>query len=225
MRSLNIIIISLLATISLGLINLNDSSNVAKEIEKEIKEKVSKYGIEPEYILFLGTLEPRKNIITLIKAYGELSDEIRDRHPLVIGGKKGWLYEDIFQEVRKCSLEKKVIFLDYIQQLDLPALYNGASIFVFPSLYEGFGLPPLEAMACGKPVITSNVSSLPEVIGDAGILIEPKSIQSLALNIERILTNNKFRQELQKKSIRQARKFNWRFTARSTYKTISEIDL
>ena len=135
--------------------------------EKAIGAVRAKYGVAGDYILFVGTLQPRKNLIRLIEAYWKL--EVGN-WKLVIAGKKGWLYREIFQQVEKLGLEGKVVFTGYVPEGDLPALLSGARLFVFPSLYEGFGLPVLEAMACGTPVVCSNVSSLPEVAGDAALL-------------------------------------------------------
>ena len=128
-----------------------------------------KNKLPPKMILNVGTLEPRKNVIILMKAFKKLREKGFEGYKLVIAGDRGWLYKQIFREVEHSDLENEVLFLGVVVDEDLPMLYNCADIFVYPSLYEGFGLPPLEAMACGIPVITSNTSSLPEVIGDAGI--------------------------------------------------------
>lgn len=184
--------------------------------ESEVKAARDKYKLDKEYILCVGTLEPRKNIGGLIESYNLLTDEVKEKYDLVLVGKKGWLYDEIFKRVADLKLQEYIKFLDYVDFADLPAIYNGAEIFVYPSLYEGFGLPPLEAMACGKAVITSNVSSLPEVVGDAAILIDPKNTISLADEIANLLNDLKKIIELEQKSLVQAQKFSWKKTAEKT---------
>lgn len=180
----------------------------------EQKTKVQqRYGIDKKYILYLGTLEPRKNIETLITAYWKLKTAMPDAPKLVLAGKKGWLYDSIFETVNDYGLKKEVIFTGYVDEADVPLLLAGASIFVFPSLYEGFGIPPLEAMACATPVITSNVSSLPEVVGEAGITIPPLDVDQLVLAMIRLLTDKKFREQMQNAGLRRAQKFTWERSA------------
>ena len=163
-----------------------------------------RYGLDFPFILSLGTLEPRKNFAGLIEAYALMKDK---RLKLVIAGGKGWLYQEIFARVEKLGLEGQVIFPGFIADEDLPALYNLAELFVFPSLYEGFGLPPLEAMACGTPVITSDRPSLPEVVGEAGLMVEATDSQALAEAMERALTDENLRREMREKGLKQAEKF------------------
>jgi glycosyltransferase involved in cell wall biosynthesis len=133
-----------------------------------------------KYILFTGTLQPRKNIERLVDAYLKLKTESRIEEKLVIAGGKGWLWEPIVAKIESAGMKDSVRHIGYADQEDLPALYNGASVLTLPALYEGFGLPPLEAMACGTPVVVSNISSMPEVVGDAGVLVDPKSVDSIA---------------------------------------------
>jgi len=199
-----------------------------RKIEDNNKIKYIKqlYGLQGNYILFLGTLEPRKNIVNLIKSYNILPKDIKRDFLLVISGKKGWYYEEIFRTVRELGLEEKVVFTGYIPEEDKPALMNGAEVFVYPSFYEGFGLPPLEAMACGVPVISSNKSSIPEVIGNAGILINPDNVYELSNAIFQVLSNESLKSQLSEKSVIQAKKFSWEITARKTleiYNKIGEI--
>lgn len=179
----------------------------------------SRYRICGSYILYLGTLEPRKNIETLITAYNLLKKEIgSDRLPkLVLAGKKGWMYETIFTLVQNYGLENDVIFTGYVDEEDVPVLLCGAHIFAFPSLYEGFGIPPLEAMACGTPVITSNTSSLPEIVGEAGILIPPMDAEGLKRSMQQLLTDEVMRQHYIKAGLKQVREFTW---ARSAEKLV-----
>lgn len=180
-----------------------------------------KYGIQDKYILYVGTLEPRKNIGRLIQAYGKLVLENRITQNLVIAGKKGWAYQEIYDVVEKLSpdCKKKIIFTGYVQEADLPLLYSGADLFVYPSLYEGFGIPPLEAMACGVPTISSKVSSLPEVVGGAGILVDPYDVEELAQSIHKVLTDEELREQLRQKGVRKAQEFSSEKLAKEMLKT------
>lgn len=174
-----------------------------------------------DYILAVGTLEPRKNLPFLVRAYALAVRGGLDAN-LVITGKKGWYYEGLFKLVDDLNLSDRVIFTGYVAEEDLPALYSGAKAFVFPSLYEGFGLPPLEAMACGTPVVSSNTSSMSEVIGKAGILISPKDERVWAKNILKVLRDKGLAQTLSQMGIRQAKKFSWEQTARKTIAVYAE---
>jgi glycosyltransferase involved in cell wall biosynthesis len=148
------------------------------------------YSLGRPFLLTVGTLEPRKNTVTLLEAYATLIREKDFEHQLVIGGGLGWRYEGIFSRVTELSLEDRISFLNYVPEEHLPALYTLADVFVFPSLYEGFGLPPLEAMACGTPVVASDTSSLPEVIGDAGLMVPAQDTGALAEAIKRTLEDS-----------------------------------
>lgn len=183
-----------------------------EEINSETREK---YVNGQPYILFVGTLEPRKNLVRLVKAYGSIKKRGYP-HKLIMAGRRGWLYEEIFQTINQLGLEKDVITPDYIPEEDLVALYNAADLFAFPSLYEGFGVPVLEAMACGAPVITSNTSSLPEVAGEAALLVHPEDVDGLTNSIEKILTDKELRSSLRQKGFEQAQKFSWIKTAQQT---------
>jgi glycosyltransferase involved in cell wall biosynthesis len=134
---------------------------------------------------------------------------------MVVVGKKGWAYNGVREQVNKLGMEKDIIFLDYVEDDDLVLLYNAASLFIMPSLYEGFGLPVLEAMACGTPVVASNVSSVPEVMKDAGILVDPYDTDSICDGMFRVLTDDKLQEELREKSLKRATFFSWEKTARS----------
>lgn len=179
------------------------------------------YTLDPNYLLFIGTLEPRKNITGIIQAYSQLSDELREQYPLVIAGKKGWFYEEIFARVEELKLTKQIKFLGRVPDEHLPALYRQAKVFVFPSFYEGFGLPPLEALASGTPVITSNISSLPEVVGEAGRLVDPTNPDQLAIALREILTDEKLYRELSAKTVDQADTFDWQKTASQTLEVLT----
>jgi glycosyltransferase involved in cell wall biosynthesis len=176
----------------------------------------AKYTLPAAFLLYVGTLEPRKNIPTLLEAYHGLCATLPEAPPLVLAGRKGWLYEPIFRRVTALGLEARVKFTDWVADEDLPALLTAASVFVYPSLYEGFGLPPLEAMACGTPVICSNTSSLPEVVGQSGLLVDPQDIASLAEAMRRLLTDAQLHAELSARGQTQAQAFTWERTARQT---------
>jgi glycosyltransferase involved in cell wall biosynthesis len=187
------------------------------EGEMALQRVKKRYGLDFPFILSLGTLEPRKNFTGLIEAYALLRGKGQGRGrrglKLVIAGSRGWLYDEIFARVEELDLEDEVIFPGFVADKDLPALYNLAELFVFPSLYEGFGLPPLEAMACGTPVITSDRPSLPEVVGEAGLMVEATDGEALAGAMEWVLTDENLREEIREKGLEQAEKFTWEAAA------------
>ena len=189
------------------------------EIRIELEDK---YGLKIPFILSVGTLEKRKNISTLFKAFYKLKNN-QIEHKLVITGGKGWKYQEIFNTLDKLDLRNDVIFTGYVPDDDLVKLYNVADMFVYPSLYEGFGLPPLEAMACGCPVITSNTSSLPEVVGDAGIMVDPEDDNGLYLEMNELIIDQDLKNTLKKKSLQRAQMFSWRKTARETWSIYEEV--
>ena len=170
-------------------------------------------GLPARFILFVGTLEPRKNVVRLIDAYARLP---KTRPPLMLVGGKGWFYDEVFARVETLSLNSEVQFVGYVPAEDLPWWYNAANLFVYPSLYEGFGLPPLEAMACGTPVVTSTTSSLPEVVGQAGLLVDPTDIEALAAAMEQVLADPGVREKMRAAGLAQAQGFSWQKTARRT---------
>ena len=177
---------------------------------KAVESVKEKYGIRSDYYLYLGTLEPRKNIPFIIEAYHILKNREKNNIPrLVIAGKKGWEYGNIFETVKKYQLENDVIFTGYVDEQDKPALLKGAICFLFPSLYEGFGIPLLEAMACGTPAVVSNNASLPEVVGDAGIILKDNSIHKMADIMARLSQDAAWRGELAKKGVLRAQEFSW----------------
>jgi len=195
-------------------------------VDEKFKEKLSpdrvrevreKYKLPENYLLHVGTLEPRKNLEFLIDVFHELLNQKGNESlSLVITGKKGWYFEGLFEKVRELNLGERVIFTGYLDEKDKPALYHGAKIFVFPSLYEGFGLPPLEAMASGVPVISSNTSSMPEVVGEAGILLSPKNKTGWVKAISDVNQNEGLRLDMIQKNIAQVSKFSWEKTAKET---------
>jgi len=184
----------------------------------------ARYSLPERYVLYVGTIEPRKNLNTLLEAFAGLKERPAtcDLRPatcdlrLVIVGKTGWLYEGFFRRLRELGLEDQVIFPGFVPDEDLPAIYSAAELFVFPSLYEGFGLPPLEAMACGTPVVVSNTSSLPEVVGEAGLMVDPRDVRALAEAMERVLTDEHLRAELTANGLERARQFTWERAAQET---------
>ena len=173
-----------------------------------------RYGLPERFILSVGTLQPRKNLERLIEAYARLADGIDFEMRLVVAGGWGWLYESIFRRVEDLGLDGKVVFLGFFADDDLPALYNLADLFVFPSLYEGFGLPPLEAMACGVPVVSSNVSSLPEVVGGAAEMVDPLDVDGLAEAMLWVLSDGGLRAEMIRKGLARAGQFTWEAAVR-----------
>ena len=213
---------------------INITKNMKHITWNIIKEK---YGIDGDYILSVGTLQPRKNYVKLIEAYSRINSNYNQIHSnkfegnsnnnsgisLVIVGKKGWMWEEILAAPKKFGIEDKVTFLDYVSDEDLPVLYQNAKCFVLISLYEGFGLPALEAMSYGCPVIVSNVSSLPEVVGEAGILVDPNNAGEITEAINKVIRDNKTREEMIKKGLKQAAKFSWEKCARETLKVIEEV--
>lgn len=173
----------------------------------------ARFGLDEPYMLYVGTLEPRKGIDTLLSAFAALG-EVNVR--LAIAGKQGWMFEALDERVTALGLASRVTFTGFVPDEDLPALISGALVFVYPSLYEGFGLPVLEAMQCGVPVITSEVSSLPEVAGDAALMVRPRDVAGFAAAMRRVLRDAGLREELRERGIAQAAKFSWKRTAELT---------
>ncbi len=177
------------------------------------------------YILFVGTLEPRKNLPTLVAAFGRLPD-IRRSHCLVLAGAPGWRVQEIHDAIVRSGLVGEVIMPGYLCADELRSLYTYADLFVYPSLYEGFGFPPLEAMACGAPVITSNVSSLPEVVGDAALQVDPRDPRALAHAMQTVLEDEQVAATLRSRGFDRAKQFSWEQTARKTlqiYRRVSNV--
>ncbi|MFQ6059009.1 MAG: glycosyltransferase family 4 protein [Anaerolineae bacterium] len=175
-----------------------------------------RYGLPEGFILFVSTIEPRKNLPTLLRALRLLLDRHGPLAKLAVVGKRGWLFEEVFATVKELNLDDDVLFLGRVPSQDLLLLYNAARVHVHPSYYEGFGLPPLEAMTCGTPTIVSNVASLPEVVGDAGRLVDPDDTEGWAAAMGQILTDPHLRQEMRKKGFQQARRFSLERMARET---------
>jgi len=179
-------------------------------------------GLPQRFFLYVGTLEPRKNLVRLVEAYAQ-ARRGGVEWPLILAGAKGWLYEEIFQKVRDLQLERFVRFPGYVLYEDLPLWYNAASVFVYPSLYEGFGLPVAEAMACGCPVLTAQNSSLPEVAGDAAILVEGEDTMALAEGLMRLAGDAQLRADLRLRGMVQSAQFDWRNTAASMVRIYNSV--
>jgi len=212
----------------------------------QIEKVRKKYNLPPEFILYFGTIEPRKNIISIIKAFEILKEKLFeyrfkiDWHgfegivmgkekniykdlKLVIAGAKGWLYKKVFEKAKNSKYKKDIVFTGAIDDEDKSYLYNLAKVFVYPSFFEGFGFPPLEAMACGIPTIVSNTSSLPEVVGKGALMVDPHNTSELVLALEQILKNQNLEEVLRKEGIKQAQKFDWNKTAQELLSIFYEL--
>jgi glycosyltransferase involved in cell wall biosynthesis len=176
----------------------------------------SRFGLTRDFVLFVGTIEPRKNVPTLLSAFQQVLDHYRPEVDLVLAGAAGWLTDDVYSLAGRLKLQGRVHFLGRVSDEELVWLYNTTHMLVLPSFYEGFGLPPLEAMACGAPVIVSNTSSLPEVVGDAGLLVDPTDVNELTVAIWRLLTDETLRREMIAKGYRRAACFSWERAGRET---------
>ncbi len=186
--------------------------------ETELKRIRETYEIGSNYILSLGSIQPRKNLIRLIEAYSclrRVRPEVK-LPALVLAGKRGWLDSEIFRVAEQNGLGKEILFIGYVPERDLPTLYSGAVCFIYPSYFEGFGLPVVEAMQCGVPVIAGNRTSLPEVVGSAGLLFDPFDARALADAITRLIDDLGYRAELRAKGLKRASEFSWKTTAQLT---------
>jgi glycosyltransferase involved in cell wall biosynthesis len=199
----------------------------------------ARYNLSGRYVLYVGTLHPRKNLVRLVQAFASVvrsqsgpADEpdATDAGPgsglsdlqLVLAGRKGWLFDDIVAQVRKLNLEGRVVLTGYVPAGDLPALMSDASAFAYPSLYEGFGLPVLEAMACGTPVVCANGSSLPEVAGDAALMVDPLDVDSIAKGLAAVVTDDGLCQELVRRGLVQMQRFSWHRCAQETLQVLED---
>ena len=181
-------------------------------------------GLPERFVLWVGTLEPRKNLTTLLRAYALLKEQSRlDGWPLIVVGERGWLYEDTLRLVEALRLTDEVRFIGPAPPQELAYLYNAARLFVFPSLYEGFGFPPLEAMACGTPVVAAHTSSLPEVLGEAALFVAPHDAEGFADAIERVLADEALWRELRQRGLAQAACYSWEKTATQTLALYREV--
>jgi len=202
----------------------NKNEKISKLDAEAIKNTKKKYKIEGNYLLYLGTLQPKKNLLGLIEAFKVLITNYQLPITLVISGKKGWLYEEIFRKVKELELENKVIFTDFIEESEKPYLILGAKCFVMPSFYEGFGIPVLEAMSLGIPVAISNTSSLPEIGGKAAFYFNPENPPEIAQTILRVIKlSQSEREKVTKAGFNQAKKFSWEKCAGKVLKSIKSI--
>lgn len=190
---------------------------------KRLAEVRKRYRTGEGYILCVGNLQPRKNLKTLIEAYVKLRRADAIRNKLVLVGRKAWLHDDIFAAARDSGYADELVFTGYVPDDDLVALYNAADLFVYPSIFEGFGLPPLEAMACGTPVVCSNTSSIPEVVGADALLVNPLDVEALARAISMALDDTDLRTRLSKQGIRRAASFSWDDTGRAIAEVYRQV--
>ncbi len=193
------------------------------EDENRITQVKEKLNIEGDYFLYLGTIEPRKNLERLITAYHMFSKDMENPPKLVLAGGKGWLYDAIFQRVTDLNLSDKVLFTQYIDSEDINPLMCGSLAFVFPSVYEGFGMPPLEAMACGVPVLTADIASLPEVTGDCAVYCDPYSEETIAEGLRTLYSNPELRADLSRRGLERAKTFTWDSSAEQLYEVYKEL--
>jgi len=200
------------------------SSRFRPASTEQIAEVRQRYSLPDRFILSVSTLEPRKNLGSLLEAITLLKPPLD--LPLVLVGKKGWLYQGLLQKLNGLGLERRVLLTGYAPDDDLPSLYSAADLLVYPSIYEGFGLPVLEAMACGTPVVTSNPSSLPEIVGDAEVTVNPQDVHALADAIVHVLTDEARRNEMKVRGMERAAQFTWERAARETlalYQTLGGL--
>lgn len=184
----------------------------------------AQHGIGDHAIFYLGSLEPRKNLPRLIEAFAVLTSQSSiGKLQLFVGGSLAWKYDDIFTRIRQLGLEERVRLIGRVSDVDLPQWYSACAVMAYPSLYEGFGLPPLEAMACGAPVVTSNATSLPEVVGDAGITVDPTDVRALAEALHRVLSDDALRAVLRAQSLARAAQFTWQRTAERTVEVYRKV--
>lgn len=200
---------------------------VKDKMSSRVKEIKLKYNLPEKFILYFGTIEPRKNLVGLIKAFEFLKSNFADKNvrniKLVIAGARGWLYRDIFGTALNSKYKNDIIFTGFVEENDKPIFYKLAELFVYPSFFEGFGFPPLEAMSATVPVIASNTSSLPEVIKDGAVLVDPYDINEIALAMKMILCDKKLRIKLKEKSLKIAEEFSWRKCAEKTLKVLTSV--
>jgi len=200
---------------------LADKFRVIDRNDKQLIAVKERYQLPYRFVLYLGTIEPRKNISSLIKAFNQLKNQARaenneelNKYKLVIAGQDGWLMKDIWREIDSSPYRADILQISFVAEEDKEYFYNLSSLFVYPSFFEGFGFPPLEAMRCGVPVITANYSSLPEVVNSGGIMIDPYRPSEIATAMWEILTNKTLREKLIQKGLEQAQKFNWKKSAK-----------
>jgi len=202
----------------------NESLYLYENNREKVNEILLKYGINFPYIFYVGRLNKKKNISSLIEAFSIMKEKNKDiKHKLILIGAASFGYDEINYSIREFNLDKEVIFTGWVPESDLPAFYNGATAFIFPSRYEGFGIPLLQAMACKVPIAASNSSSIPEVVGNAGLLFNPNFVQSMAIAMEEIIKNENLRNDLIKKGDERIKNFSWEKCARQTLELINSL--
>lgn len=191
----------------------------------ELERVRTKYGITGDYILTVGSIQPRKNMPRLIRAYARLCREakLESIPKLIVAGKRAWLFDDTLDAAENSAVRDQILFVGYVPEEDLPALYTAAKCFVYPSYFEGFGIPTLEAMRCGTPTITSNRTCFPEIIGDAGLMVDPFDERAIQEGMVRVLGDEKLRRELSEKGTKRASRFDWKETAQQTLKVYDRV--
>lgn len=192
--------------------------------KRAVQKILTKYGLEGNYIIYVGTIQPRKNLVRLFEAVSR----IENINLVVVGkttgeGRQGWMFDEIIKKPKELGIEDRVIFTGYVPTESLAYLLNGAKAYILPSLWEGFGIPVVEAMACGIPVIVSNVSSLPEVVGSAGILVDPMSLDQIEQAIRLLVSDSKLRNKKSKECLNQAKKFSWEKMTKSVLKVFDSV--
>lgn len=200
--------------LSITVTPLAAGENFQPQPSERIAQVRQKYSLDGPYLLFVGTIEPRKNLVMLIRAFAKIRHDVP--HHLVLAGARGWYSEPVFAEIERLGLQGRVIHTGYVPADDVAPLMSGAEVFVYPSLAEGFGLPPLEAMACGTPVLCSDAPALPEVVGDAAITLPPTDVNAWADALTKVLRDRNLRQTLRQKGLERAKQFSWERTARLT---------
>lgn len=202
---------------------LGIDEHFSRRSNQETAQVLAKHDLPSGYILFVGTLEPRKNLGGLLNAHKHLVAEYSDTPPLLIVGRRGWLMEDIMLLADGLGLEGRVHWREDIPYQDLPFIYSGANVLCLPSFYEGFGFPPLEAMACGTPVVAANRASLPEVVGDAGLLFNPDKPEDIAAALHRVLADSALSNRLREAGLERVRQFQWIDTVKSVLKVYQQV--
>ncbi len=203
---------------------IDQSFKVYEKNDQRIVETAKKYNLTKPFILFLSTIEPRKNVEGLVLAFNELKKKHQGELDLVLAGGRGWKSAPIFKLIENSPYKNDIKVLDYVEENERAFLYSLAQVFAYPSFYEGFGFPPLEAMACGTPVVVAGVSSLPEVVGTVGILIDPYNPSSIALGLEQVLSNKELAENLRDRGLEQAKQFNWENAARKYLELFENIN-
>src|SRR5215813_808563 len=190
---------------------------------EDMLETRKRFGVEDDFLLFVGTLEPRKNLLTLLKAFDQILRHTSFRPQLVVAGGEGWLMDETFSFMQDSGVNEQLRLTGYLDDEELRALYSSCKVFVYPSLYEGFGLPPLEAMACGAPVVASRIPALQETLDDAAILIEPLDVEGLAKAIVGLLQHDEHRREVSVAGLTRVERFSWTRTAQLTYEVYRRV--